>query len=375
MRRRVLYVFAGIVVVLAIVTASGLGLYSRANQAKADTGGTPRFQHIFYIMMENQAYDEIIGNSNAPHINALAKQYGLATDYFGVTHDSEPNYVAAVGGSYFAVTNTSSPSNTDDSSDNAYYCSPTSPRPECAGTTGDHQIDAPTIFSQLDAAGLSWKTYQQSIPSVGYQGLNYPAGVVPGAKDKLYAAKHNPVLNFLSYWGPRPISASFTPNAAQQAALDKMVPDTQFTADLASGNVPSFSFIVPDQCHDMHGTASCPGGAALSQEGDAYVGQTVDAIMASSTWQQGNNAIVITWDENDYSNLDCNTSVRVASNGCQVPTIVIANHGPRGVTYDVPANHYSLLLSIEQAFGLSCLEQACASSGSNVQPMTPLIRK
>jgi hypothetical protein len=198
---------------------------------------------------------------------------------------------------------------------------------------------------------------------------------VPGAKAKLYAAKHNPILNFLAYYGPAPTSVSFTPNAAQQAELNKMVPDTQFAADLDSGNVPTFSFIVPDQCHDMHGTAGCPSGPALNQEGDAYVAQTVNAIMSSSTWQRGNNAIVITWDENDYTALDCNTSVRVASNGCQVPTIVIANHGPQGVKYDVPANHYSLLLSIEDAFGLGCLQQACPSSGSNVQPMTPLFRK
>jgi phospholipase C len=400
--RNTRYRIAAGVVVLAVLATGAAVVFSRSSQANADAGGMPRFQHVFYIMMENQAYDEIIGKPgsaaavNAPHINALAQQYALATNYYGVTHDSEPNYVAAVGGSYFAVTNTSSPLVTDNSSDNAYYCPQDNGQSglptECKGTTGNHQVNAPSLFSQLEDAGLSWKTYQQSIPpsinpgtpSVAYTGLYYPLGY-PGttSKDKLYASKHNPILNFLAYYGPSnpPTSpdtldgGSWTPNATQRAELNKMVPDTQLATDLATGNVPNFSFIVPDQCHDMHGTGSCPSASALNQEGDAYVAQTVNAIMSSAIWQRGNNAIVITWDENDYTALDCNTSVQVASNGCQVPTIVVANHGPRGVQYAVAANHYSLLLSIEDAFGLGCLQQACPSSGSHVQPMTVMFRK
>jgi hypothetical protein len=367
-------IFAGIVI-LALLAVGAATAFTRVNQAKADAGGMPRFQHIFYIMMENQAYNEIIGNTSAPNINALANKYALATDYFAPTHPSEPNYVAAVAGSYFTVTNTSSPVNIDFTGDNGYYCSPTNTLPECAGTTGDHQVDAPSIFSQLEGAGLSWKTYQQSIPSVGYTGLYYPFGVVQGNTNKLYASKHNPIMNFLDSYGPAPTSPNFIPNAAQQAELNKMVPDTQLATDLSTGNVPTFSFIVPDQCNDMHGTTSCPTDATLIPEGDSYVAQTVNEIMSSPTWQQGNNAIVITWDENDFTTRDCNANVPVASNGCQVPTIVIANHGPRGLKYNVPANHYSLLLSVENAFGLGCLQQACPNSDSNVQPMTPMFRK
>jgi hypothetical protein len=369
MRKR-LYAVAAAVTVLGLAAAGFAATNLRPQPAKADASGTPRlrYQHVFYIMMENQAYDEIMSPkvTDAPYIQGLAKEYGLATNYYGVTHDSEPNYVAAVGGSYFAVTNTSSPLNTDDSSDNAYYCSPTNTAPECAGTTGDHQIDAPSLFSQLEGAGLSWKDYQQSMPSVGYQRLNNPPAI-PG--QKLYAAKHNPLLNFLAYYGPAPRSVNFTPTAAQQAELNKSVPlddaNVGLWHDLQMGTTPNFSFIVPDQCHDMHGTAGC--SPDLIQEGNDYVKTLVTAIQSSSVWQNGNTAIVITWDENDYSNLDCNTSVTVASNGCQVPTIVVTNHGPRGVIADYPANHYSLLLSIEQAFGLGCLQNSCV-----VRPLNKL---
>src|SRR5581483_3485541 len=71
--------------------------------ATSTEAAIPHYQHIVEIMMENTSYSTIIGNSEAPNLNALASQYGLATDYFGVTHPSEPNYMANVGGSFFGV--------------------------------------------------------------------------------------------------------------------------------------------------------------------------------------------------------------------------------------------------------------------------------
>jgi phosphatidylinositol-3-phosphatase len=144
---------------------------------------------------------------------------------------------------------------------------------------------------------------------------------------------------------------------------------TQLATDLATGTVPNLAYIVPDQCHDMHGTTSCPKDAALSAAGDQYVSATVQEIMSSKTWQEGNNAIVITWDENDF--IPTNGSPGIASDGGQVPTSVIANHGLRGVTYSMPTNHYALMLTIEDAFHLGCLQNRCPATG-NIQPMPPL---
>jgi len=59
--------------------------------ASTPSSAIPRYQHIIEIMMENTSYPTIIGNPLAPNINALADKYGLATNYFGVTHPSEPN--------------------------------------------------------------------------------------------------------------------------------------------------------------------------------------------------------------------------------------------------------------------------------------------
>lgn len=335
MRNKQLGIVAGIVALGLVAGGIATGMVG-AHNAHADapahaTSGVPTYKHIFYIMMENHSYDQIIGNAAAPHINALASEYGLATNYWGVTHPSEPNYVASVGGSFFGIAD-----------DNAW-------------TT--HEIDAPNLGSQLENAGLSWKTYQQSMPT-DTAGKEHDY-VVNGAK--LYATKHNPFLNFLGYY----------PASQQSAELAKMVPDTQLASDLASGDVPNFAYIVPDQCHDMHGTTGCSTDAALVSTGDAYVYNTVQMIMSSPVWQQGNNAIVVTWDENDFS--PTNGVPGIASAGGHVPTIVIANHGPRGVIYSAPSNHYSLLLTIQDAFHLGCLQNSCPAQG-NIQPLTPLFQ-
>jgi hypothetical protein len=93
----------------------------------------PHFRHIVEIMMENQSYGTIIGNSSAPQINALANSYGLATNHFGVTHPSEPNYMADLAGDYFGVQD-----------DNKFYCTPAMASTDtlCAGTTVNHTVSA-----------------------------------------------------------------------------------------------------------------------------------------------------------------------------------------------------------------------------------------
>ena len=309
---------------LAGVAAGTAGVNAQGKPAFAGSG-IPRYQHIFVVMMENHSYGEIIGNPLLPTINALAQTYGLATNYYGVTHPSEPNYVASIGGDYFGIQD-----------DAPYY---------------DHTIAAPSLASQLEGAGMTWKTYQQALPYPGYTGTRWPtSGPV------LYASKHNPFLNF----------ADIQNNPAE---LQKIVPDTQLATDLQIGQVPNFSYIVPDQCHDMHGTTGCASDAVNFPAGDAYVGQTVNLIMGSRAWTQGNNAIVVTWDEDDFSatNLGC---CDANPGGGHVATIVIANHGPRAVQYGGPANHYSLLQSIQDAFHLGCLRYTCDTA--NVQPLTRL---
>jgi len=215
---------------------------------------------------------------------------------------------------------------------------------------------------------MTWRGYFQSLPPIPASGVvmtgpnaNGPYTFKwPSNFNALYASKHNPFVNF----------------TGTQGALANMVPDTQLATDLATGNLANFSLIVPDQCHDMHGTGPCSSTPDLIAAGDTYVGDIVHEIMASNVWQDGQNAIVITWDEDDFSD------VGQPGTGCcgadpgggHVATIVITSQGQNHITDNTSYNHYSLLLTYEDAFGLPCLANAC-DAADGVRPMTPLFQQ
>ena len=137
--------------------------------------------------------------------------------------------------------------------------------------------------------------------------------------------------------------------------------------DLASANVPEFSFIVPNQCNDQHGRENAgifcnynpsPDGSlsglnpALIMRGDVMVEKLVTAIKQAPVWKKGSSAIVILWDENDYS---MTPSVN------QVVFMVETNYGSNGRQSATRYNHFSLLKTIEAGLHLPCLNHACDS--------------
>ncbi len=123
-----------------------------------DDGG---FRHVFVIMMENTGFDALIGNPNAPFTNYLAATAGLATNYFGVTHPSQPNYIAATSGSTNGVPN-----------DN------------------DITINVPNIVDQLESHNKTWKAYMQSFSLCNGNVLAHACG------NQLYERKHNPFVSY-----------------------------------------------------------------------------------------------------------------------------------------------------------------------------------
>jgi len=297
----------------------------------------PKLDHVFVIMEENNGFNDVIGNPAAPNLNYLASTFGLETNYFGVSPCcSEANYVGLLGGNTFNV-----------ASDDAYW---------------KNRVDAPSLISQLDHAGVSWKAYLQALPHPNYEGICYPEKC-NGAPDSdpLYVSKHDGIQNFTTSWN--------------SADWSRQVPIGQLQADLTSGDVPQFNYVIPDECHDMHGdppycldsgNIGDPQNQHLVSVGDAYLGHLVGEITNAPFWATGNNAIVVTFDEGDDTAGCCDANPGAG----QVATIVVTSHGPRGVTDNAPANHYSTLSSIQQTFGLGCLQFTCDTA--NVQPMTPL---
>lgn len=248
-----------------------------------------------------------------------------------------------------------------------------------------------TIAEQLAAANKTWKTYQENLPQTGPDLVDYSDGnftnntdftamnavlTAAGAQPlstseivQLYASKHNPFVYFQDVQqGTNPMVSY-----AQMAGFDGV---GGLWNDLVNGKAPSFSFIVPNQCNDQHGrgngTPFCnydPNdngtqaglNPALITLGDQAVQKIVTAIRNSPVWKKGNNAIVVIWDENDYS-------VQPVVN--HVVAIVDTNYGSRPLSSNAFYDHFSLLRSLEAGFGLPCLNNACSA-----QPMTDLFAK
>jgi hypothetical protein len=269
----------------------------------------------------------------------------------------------------------------------------TPPLTNINGTLGippDTDIVGESIADQLVAARKSWKSYQEGLPIIGPDGVNVSDGYyIIGGKNAaganvstnftplsttgnpnsasdivyLYAIKHDPFAYF----------ASVQQGSNPALSLNQIVPfegQQGLYADLRAGKVPNFAFIAPNQCDDMHGrgngTSFCQYDAddngtqtglnpALIMQGDLAVQRIVTAIKASPVWRNSKSAIVILWDENDYSTSTSN----------QVVLIVDTNYGRHQIQSSQFYDHYSLTKTLDAAFKLPCLNHAC-DAGVNV---------
>jgi phosphatidylinositol-3-phosphatase len=258
-----------------------------------------------------------------------------------------------------------------------------------------------TIADQLFERGMSWKSYQEDLPLSGADLVNtsdgyfsnltdftpflsdgsfstwsvsmssVPSVTIPkllsqaDAQDNivsLYAVKHNPFVYFKGVQ-----DGAFPGNSLHNVAgFDGA---GGLYADLGSGDAPNFSFIAPNQCNDQHGRGNdgpfCNFDAvdngtqsglneANILQGDMTVQRIVSAIQASPAWRHGNDAIVLLWDENDYT-----------ATPNRVLFVVDTNYGAHGVQSSNFYTHFSLLKSLEAGFGLPCLNHAC-DSGTKV---------
>ena len=354
-----------------------------AAPALADEGRShrtiPQLDHVFLIVMENQSASDVLGSTRAPFINQYAHEANQATQYFAVGHPSLPNYLHIVGGSNFGVANDPSPKWHDDASITDPTAVPplegsgidlATPANLTGANDGKDMAAAPfiamTIADQLHAVGKTWKSYQESLPPSGADRVNSADGIFSDRSSdinqadlvRLYAVKHNPFVYFAAVQKNDEPGNSLANVAGFEGAHG-------LYADLGSGRMPSFSLIAPNQCHDMHGVGNngnlCANTPTLIEMGDATVKRLVGAIKASPAWKEGNNAIVVTWDENDFSDTPN-----------VVVMIVDTNYGPHGVQSATPYNHHSLLKTLEAGFGLDCLNHAC---DANVQVMSDLFAR
>lgn len=255
--------------------------HAPAVQPAAATLPTPA--HIVIVMEENHSYSDIIGNSSAPYMNSLAASGALITASYGVTHPSEPNYMALFGGS------------TDGLS------ADTCPVTDKAANLG----------SELLGAGHTFKGYSEGLPSTG-------STTCTSGK---YARKHSPWINFTN-----------VPTADS-------LPFTSFPSSSNYASLPTLSFVIPNLNDDMHDGTIAAADTWLKTNISAY-----------ATWAKANNSLlIVTWDEDDYTENN------------QIPTIIVGQHVATG-DYDETINHYNLLATLEQMYGLTKVGSSASAS-------------
>jgi hypothetical protein len=258
-------------------------------------GPTPvaaRISHVVVVWMENREATSVTA-STMPYLYGLSQTYGRADQFYAVAHPSLPNYLALWSGSTHGVT--------DDAS---------------------YDLAAPSLSSQMTAAGLSWRTYAQDYPAEGCNtGSAYSGGVDGPGVAGTYARKHNPAMSF-----------TFVSGSSQCANVQPL-------ADF-DPNV-NFAFVAPNLCNDMHDCSPA--------QGDGFLRALLPTVFGAPEW--AHTLLVVSFDEGATN----------ANGGGRVFTMV-ARQGLAGVTSSTPHDHYGLLRTIQDIFGLPCLAASCGAA-------------
>ncbi|SDS72879.1 Phosphoesterase family protein [Friedmanniella luteola] len=265
---------------LLALLAGGLGAAGSstgpAPAVAATTAGAlvPRPDHVVVVVMENKNRTSVIGSAQAPYVNALAARGANLSQSYGVTHPSQPNYVALFSGGQQGVTTNA--------------C-------RDLGATAN-------LGSQLRSAGLTFTGYAESLPAAGWT----------GCRQGDYERKHNPWVDF-----------SNLPTSVNQ-------PFSAFPENYA--DLPTVSFVTPNMCHDMHNCSVATGDTWLQKNLDGY-----------ARWAMTHNSLlVVTFDENAGGTVN------------QIATVVVGQKVRPGL-YAEWMNHYTLLRTLEDAYGLAPL--------------------
>ncbi|MHB1501369.1 MAG: alkaline phosphatase family protein [Candidatus Dormibacteria bacterium] len=349
-------------VLIAGLVAMSFGAVVNAEQhSGTGNSGVPHLKHVFVIMMENHSYSDIMYENDLPYIHYLARTYGLATQYYGITNASTPDRVGLLSG--------------------------TTSKLDLPGVSG-HGLSQPTIVNQLMDKNMSWGVYYQHsrFSTTSAPQYNYPGG--GGSKAGTFFR-----FNFIAN-NPQLVAEQFHPLRLLGQQL----------ASKNANAVPQFVWIRPNSLGNMEGgfrppgqftfQGAGPGGAgsvdaALEQGGNNFLATLVPEIMKSKAWHSGPSAIFIQFDETSYdasmpqngfwaSNSTLAAGSPTVSSGTvlgganQFPfpggvnggghalALVITNTA-RHVVSSTPYNEYSVLRTIEQGFGLSYLDHAGSS--------------
>lgn len=272
--------------------------------ARSSRSGSAPAAHIVVILMENKEFTSVIGSSDAPYLNKLAKRNVLLKKEYAVSHPSLPNYLALIGGDTFGITS------------------------DCT----DCYVKAKNIVDQLERHDVSWKAYMESMPEPCF------TGAFAGTSPNEYAKKHDPFMYFNDVRN-RP------------KRCKKVVPFARFSRDLEDG-LPQFAWITPNQCNDMH---SCS-----VQTGDTWLNEWVPQILPAL----GSNGIVMVLFDEGSSDAAC---CGLSEGGGHVAAVIAGPGAKDRTKIRTVLDHYSVLRLIEDEWGFRRLAHAADPSTPSIQ--------
>ena len=246
--------------------------------------------HIVVMVFENRDADAIMApSSSAPYFRSLASGSVTLSRLFAISHPSLPNYLALTSGSTHDI------------------------QSDCATCL----VDGTNIVDQLESAGISWKAYMESMPE--------PCSTAVTAGK--YVIKHDPFMYY-------------TDIRDDVDRCNNVVPLRQLTSDLQAGSLPTFAWVTPNLCHDMH---DCP-----TATGDRFLRGWTPRIVAAL----GSNGIFVILFDEGYTGAGC---CHDQAAGGHIAGIIIGPGAGVGITIRTRVNQYSVLRLIEDAWGLGAL--------------------
>jgi hypothetical protein len=380
----------GVAVLTAACTSGGATSSTTAGgqppaSPTASAAGLPGIHHVFVIVLENEGFDATFGNPSAdPYLaTTLPGSGALLTNYYGIGHFSNDNYIGLISGQ------APNPLNQAD-------CHVFANFPATATVAPDGQITdsgcvfpttVTTVANQLNQAHLTWKGYMEdmgNIPAREAAVCGHPAiGTVDTTQAAVagdgYATRHNPFVYFHSIIDdPSRCDTSVVPLGTATGGLPGGTPKgvTGLAADLKSASTtPNLSFITPNLCNDGH-DAPCVNQQSTSSafaNVDAFLKTWVPLITGSPAFKK-DGLLEVTFDEAGTSDATscCHQTPGPAAaqpgltgpGGGRTGTVLISPFIKGGTTTNTAYNHYSTLATIEDLFGLDKLGQAKTTSAT-----------
>jgi hypothetical protein len=339
--------------VLALLAA--LVVAGVARPAPARAARSP-IRHVFVIVLENEAASTTFGpGSPAPYLASTLRSEGAyLPHYFGTGHLSNDNYISMISGQ------APNPQNQADCNTfNDMLPGTIGANGQAIGSGCVFPASVPTIASQLDAAGFTWRDYNDSMGATpsreasvcGHPGLNSSDGTQKATAADQYATRHNPFVYFHG------IIDNTTLCDTHVVSLDPLAHDLSSVATTAN-----YSFITPSLCNDGHDSPCANGQPGGLAQANTFLHTWVPRITGSPAFKQ-NGLLIVTFDESANSDTSSccgeipgpnSASTGIGGpGGGDVGAVLLSPCIAPGTVTQTAYNHYTMLRSVEDIFGVS----------------------